>query len=301
MPPDPWTPRFPVDAALASKLAARLVPETAGCAPVRVGEGWDNDVWRFGEWTLRFPRRPLAVELIRTEARVLPAIAPYLPIAVPAAEHVAEPGSEHPAPYVAHRFVPGTTLDRANLGPRAREELAPQIAGFLKALHGVPPELARSAGAPDDVAKCDIDARRRLARGRLPRLAGTRFARWIEALGAVLDRDDAMPGAERAVCHGDLYPRHLLVDDRGDLCGAIDWGDLMISHPGVDLSIGYSFLPPSARPNFFDVYGPIEAGTAALARVTAAHYATALAVYALDVGDAPLADDAEWICRNVTG
>ncbi len=298
--PDPWTPQFPVDAALARALAARLVPGTAACVPQRVGEGWDNDVWRFGEWTFRFPRRPLAVELIRIEARVLPALAPHLPIAVPAAKYVGEPGPDHAAPYIAHRFVPGSTLDRARLDADARVRLAPQIAEFLVALHRLPIDLARSAGAPDDTAKCDIDARRRLTRSRLPRLMGTRYAPWLAGIEAVVDRAGPPPGAARTVCHGDLYPRHLLVDGDGDLCGAIDWGDVMISHPGIDLSIAYTVLPPAARPGFFAVYGSVDAGTEALARVTAAHYATALGLYALDVEDAPLADDAEWICRNVT-
>jgi len=300
MPSDPWTPEFPVDADLAATLAARLVPAVAGRAPERVGAGWDNDVWRFGSWTFRFPRRPLAVRLIRIEARVLPALAEHLPIPVPAAEYVAEAGPDHPAPYIAHRFVPGTTLDRARLDRAGRQRLAPQIAGFLRALHGLPIALARSSGAPGDRAKRDIDARRRMVRERLPRLEGTRYGPWLDATRAVVDTPRAGPDGRRAVCHGDLYARHLLVDEVGDLCGAIDWGDVMISHPGIDLSIVYTALPAAARASFFAVYGPIDAGTEALARVTAAHYAAALALYALDIGDAPLADETAQIFRNLT-
>lgn len=300
MPSDPWKPEFPVDARRAALLAARLLPETVGLTPIRVGEGWDNDVWRFGEWTLRFPRRPLAVELIQVEAKVLPAIAPLLPIAVPAAEHVGRASADHPAPYIAHRYLPGTTLDRARLDGAARARLAPQIAAFLSALHGLSVPMVRAHGAPDDDAKRDVSRRRALIRERLPRLRGTRYGPWLEGLRTVADAPGPAPGERRSVCHGDLYPRHLLVDGRGDLCGALDWGDVMISHPGIDLSIAWTFLPPKARAAFFAAYGPIDAGTETLARVSAAHYATALGLYALDVGDEALADDAEQICRNVT-
>lgn len=300
--PKPWRPEFPVDAALAARLAAKLVPEVAGVAPERVGEGWDNDVWRFGAWTFRFPRRTLGAELIRFEARVLPALAPHLPIAVPAAERVAEPGPDHPAPYIAHRYVPGTTLDRARLDDAGRRRLAPQIAAFVKALHAIPRRIALDAGAPRDSAKRDVEKRRAMIRERLPRLAGTRYAHHMAPIAALCDAippaGDAIPGPARSVCHGDLYPRHLLVDPAGDLCGAIDWGDVMISHPGIDLSIAYTLLPAATRPAFWAVYGTVDDGTRALARVTAAHYGVALALYALDVGDAPLADEAEHNLRN---
>ena len=35
--------------------------------------------------------------------------------------------------------------------------------------------------------------------------------------------------------HGDLYSRHLLVDDAGRPCGVIDWGDCHVGDPAVDL------------------------------------------------------------------
>lgn len=42
-----------------------------------------------------------------------------------------------------------------------------------------------------------------------------------------------------AVCHGDLHVRHLLVDRDGSATGVIDWGDLCLADPAVDLSIAY--------------------------------------------------------------
>lgn len=301
-PTRPWLPEFPVDEALAARLIARLMPSLAGRRPVRVGEGWDNDVWRVDDWTFRFPRRPMAVDLLRIEARVLPALAPHLPLPVPAAVCIGEPSPAHPAPYLAHRFLPGVTLDRARLGDADRARLAPAIGACLKALHGIPRALAEAVGAPVDTHKRDAEARRRMIRERLPRLGGTRYAAHLPAAARWLDTIDLPSGAMRCVCHGDLYARHLLVEVAADgtpgaLCGVIDWGDVMISDPGIDLSIAYGFVPPAARPAFFAAYGPVDPASDALARITALHYGVALALYGLDVGDAALADEADHTLR----
>lgn len=293
----PWLPQFPVDRALAARLIAAARPELAGSTPERVGEGWDNDVWRVGEWAFRFPRRPMGAELIAVEARVLPALAGRLPVAVPAAECVAPAGPLHPAPYLAHRFVPGTTGDRAALDDSQRARLAPQLAGFLAALHAVPVAEARAMGVPDDEFRSD--PRRRVAQitERLPALAAAGFGRAADAIASAivvdgLDATGALPARELTLCHGDFYARHVLVDDGGALCGVIDWGDVCVADRAIDLSIAYAFLPSAARGAFFDAYGAVDARTHAMARLYAIHSATALAVYATDVDDRPLRAEA---------
>lgn len=293
----PWLPQFPVDRVLAGRLIAAARPELAGLTPERVGEGWDNDVWRVGAWAFRFPRRPMGVDLIAVEARVLPGLAARLPVAIPAAEQVVPAGPLHPAPYLAHRFLPGTTGDRAALDTAQRTRLAPQLAGFLATLYAVPVAEARAMGVPDDVFRSDPQRRVEQITERLPALAAAGFAREADAirdamLAHGMDAIDALPQADRTLCHGDFYARHFLVDERGELCGVIDWGDVCVADPAIDLSIAYAFLPPSARSAFFDGYGPVDARTHAMARLYAMHSATALAVYATDVGDRPLRAEA---------
>jgi aminoglycoside phosphotransferase (APT) family kinase protein len=76
------------------------------------------------------------------------------------------------------------------------------------------------------------------------------------------------PPEPRAVCHGDLHFRQLLVDD-GNLTGIIDWVDVCRSDPGVDLQLVWSFLPPAAREEFLDEYGPVSEESLLRARVLA--------------------------------
>jgi aminoglycoside phosphotransferase (APT) family kinase protein len=90
------------------------------------------------------------------------------------------------------------------------------------------------------------------------------------------------------VVHGDVYVRHLLVDDARRVSGAMDWGDVHAGDPAVDLSVAYAFLPPRARDAFARAYGPMDARTRRTARLRAAFHSTALAWFADDIGDAAL-------------
>ena len=56
-------------------------------APVRVavlGDGWDNTAYRVNDdWVFRFPRREMGSNALEAEIRVMPGLAPRLPLPVP--------------------------------------------------------------------------------------------------------------------------------------------------------------------------------------------------------------------------
>ena len=107
-------------------------------------------------------------------------------------------------------------------------------------------------------------------------------------------------GPPRTVAvHGDLYVRHLLVDDARRICGVIDWGDVHAGDPALDLSIAYGFLPPRARDAFFRAYGPADARTRRVARLRAASHSFALAWFADSISDAALLREALTAMGNV--
>nr|WP_231516940.1 phosphotransferase [Sporolactobacillus terrae] len=82
--------------------------------------------------------------------------------------------------------------------------------------------------------------------------------------------------------HGDLHSRNIVIDAQHRVSGVIDWGDVHIGDPAIDLSLVYSFLPSCARAEFFSVYGDVSERTKALARWKAAFTTVALFVYGLD-------------------
>jgi aminoglycoside phosphotransferase (APT) family kinase protein len=83
------------------------------------------------------------------------------------------------------------------------------------------------------------------------------------------------------VSHGDLSVRHLLVDRDGSATGVIDWGDLCLADPAVDLSIGYFAFAGKARADLLSAYGrPVGAHRELAARTLAISLAASLAEYA---------------------
>ena len=99
------------------------------------------------------------------------------------------------------------------------------------------------------------------------------------------------PPQPRAVCHGDLHFRHLLIED-GRLSGVIDWIDLCRGEPALDLQLVWSVLPPDARPAFFAEYGEVDDETLLRARVVAIHLGAALLEYGHHEGQPALKREA---------
>jgi aminoglycoside phosphotransferase (APT) family kinase protein len=284
-----WNAVHSVDATLAARLVHAQFPELAGEAPVRVGHGWDNDVWRFGAFAFRFPRRPEAVGLIAAETAVLPAL--RVPLSIPVPTHLGAPTEAFPHPFVGVPFLEGETADRVD--PGVLPALAAPLGAFLGALHRSPPPT----GLPECTTKSDRAWRLRKTHARLPLLARTRWADRIAEIAARLEAplpDDP----RRAVCHGDLYLRHVLVRD-GAAAGVIDWGDVRWGRPAMDLNVAYAVFEGPARAAFWDAYGPADAAIHAWARFYALHYGVLLTAYGAEARDAVIGRVGERALGNV--
>jgi aminoglycoside phosphotransferase (APT) family kinase protein len=251
-------------------------------------------VWRFGDVVFRFPRRQVAVPLIRTELQVLPFLASQLPVAIPTPTLVGVPSTAFPFPFYGHPFLVGTTGDRAALDDAGRAAAVPALAGFLRALHAINPVDAGRLNVKPDVFRGDTPRSAERALSRLSFLEGTPFAGHLDAIRARLSAPPPPDDSGTAVVlHGDLYARHLLLDDTGHLSGVIDWGDVCTGDRAVDLAVAYTFLPPAHREAFFEAYGPVDPATRERARfIGLARHGVHLAAYAHDVDDAPLAREA---------
>jgi aminoglycoside phosphotransferase (APT) family kinase protein len=74
--------------------------------------------------------------------------------------------------------------------------------------------------------------------------------------------------------------RHVLVDDDGAVTGIIDWGDVCVADPGIDLSIAYSAFRGPARAALLGAYGSVSDDQRLRARVLALFLSSTLAIYA---------------------
>ena len=290
-PTPPWTAEREVGPELARRLISERFPDLATARVEPLGQGWDNTVFLVdGAWVFRFPRRAIAVALIETECRLLPALAPRLPLAIPVPTRIRRSGAEFPWPFAGYRRIDGETACRAVLDEGQRGRAAGPLARFLAALHAFPiDEAARLGLEPDTIRRLDLAHRTERTRERLEEAHRLGLIDDAAAWDAVVaDLPAGWTAGSSTVVHGDLYARHVLVDAAGAPCGVIDWGDVHRGDPAVDLSLAHGFLPRSAHDAFRAAYGEIDPATWRVARFRALHAAAAMLVYAHDVGDRAL-------------
>jgi aminoglycoside phosphotransferase (APT) family kinase protein len=286
----------------AASLIDRQFPELAPAQLESWGEGWDN--WAYlvnGQYVFRFPRRQIGAALIERELRSLPHFGPYLPEPVPAPRFVGFPAGNYPYPFMGYPMLAGVTACRMEWTEELRAINAVPLARFLAVLHSIPVDADTLRWAPtDEIERANIRKRAPMLIERLRRVSSKVNDIDIGGLIDLVERLYATIPYDGPICwvHGDLYARHLLVDERHRLCGVIDWGDVHLGDPALDISIAISFLPPSARTAFRKAYGPIDDATWDRARFKAIHYGPPLIDYGLDVGDEAMRAAGEYALRS---
>ncbi len=270
-----------MDLELARKLIRERSPDVAAATVELIGEGWDNVAYLVDhEWVYRFPRGELPAQLLATECEFVPRIVSRLPFPVSVPEAVGEPTAEFAWPVARHRYVAGTTADRARLTDEQRRALARPLGEFLRALHDLDVE-----GLPGDlIGRMDPTKRVPKAHERLDELAELGVIpkpdAWLPLL-ASLPQSPLPP----STLHGDFYSRQLVLNSDGSLKGVIDWGDMHKGDPACDLMVAFAFVP---RTGFEKGYGPIDEATARLARFRALSHTLGVTLYAKDIGDEDL-------------
>lgn len=289
----PWSAERVVDPALARALVGEQFPALAPQVVAPLGHGFDNTAYLVDDaWVFRFPRRAVGAPLILREASVLPTLAQRVPLPIPVPEHVGRASARFPWPFAGYRVLAGTTACAAGLTEAQRMAAAAPLGGFLAALHAFPVNRARPLGViGDELGRVDVLARTVKAKATLAALQrlGLVDAAMVQRCEAVMQATPV--NAQRPIprlVHGDLYARHVLVDAQGAPVGVIDWGDIHLGDPAVDLALGYGFFPPDARDEFFAAYGAIDRATRELARFRALYHGAAALQFATEIGDATL-------------
>ena len=285
-----WTAERTVSCDEARALIGEQFPELAAMSVEPFGNGWDNTAYLVGEaYVFRFPRRTVGVPLIEREIAILPLLAPALPAPIPLPRFAGVPAHDYPWPFAGYAHLAGTSVCglRQAAGGLA---LARDLGGFLRALHAIDPAAAVERGLPSDqLGRLAHHRRFAMARERLTALHAAELIDdpqlLLDAMSAVAPRPGE--GALRIV-HGDLYARHVLVDERGELSGIIDWGDLHLGDPALDLAVADLVLSAEHHPTFFAAYGSMDERTRARARYRAIYHAALVADYGANTNDAAL-------------
>jgi aminoglycoside phosphotransferase (APT) family kinase protein len=298
-----WDADVDLSPALAARLIGQQFPELAPVTAEEFGVGWDNAAYLVnGRYVFRFPRRKALAHSIGNEIRILPLLAPHLPLPIPAPKFSGVPAGSYPYDFAGYPLIPGTTACRVDWTEEGRAANAAPLGRFLRTLHAIAvDEETRSWASGDEQRKADVAWRAPQMRDRLMAQRGLPTDLEVGALVDLIDQLATTPLHDGPPCwvHGDLYARHLLVGEDRRLCAVIDWGDTHLGDPALDLSITWSFLPPSARPAFREAYGPIDDARWNRARFRALFYGAPLIEYGVETGDEAMRRAGEYALRAV--
>lgn len=289
---NPWTSEFEVNPDLAAHLIQTQFPELKPVRLQRCGSGWDNVVYAVNDrWYFRFPQRQMAAEGVRCETAALPILAEFLS-EIPRIAFAGTGAQGYPWNFFGYAPLQGQ--EPAHLRLQNRVELAARVAKFLKKLHS--PEvflrLSETLSA-DPLGRLNFYKRVPMTEERL---------RNLQKLGMRLPQKDLQkilraslgtsPLPCRAVVHGDLHFRHIITNPKGELKGVIDWGDLHLNDPAVDLQLYWSFFVGSERDIFLQNYGPVTDAQLVQARSFAVFLNIALLTAAVDQKQSLIAEEA---------
>jgi aminoglycoside phosphotransferase (APT) family kinase protein len=232
----------------ASAVAATF-PELGARRVLLLPSGWDFDTFDVdGEWIVRVPKRPEVREWLRTEVALLPELPQFVSVSVPEIAVVKDEG-------VAYRKMPGKPLERPVEGA------AETLGRALSELHGFPIDRALALGVSD--------VRDERWRERHER----RWAEWRARVLPLLSSDERAAAERRerdfrsllaepfasALVHADLGPAHVLCAD-GRITGVIDWTDVKIGDPAIDLAWPLHGLGEAFAGQLLSAYGPMDEG-----------------------------------------
>ena len=258
---------------LDAERAGRIVGEQfAALAPVTasyLGEGWDNLAFDVnGEWVFRFPKRADVERQLLLEIRLLPLLAAS-PIAVPAYVWHGRPSALFPRHFGGYARLPGRpAIDAARAG------WAAALGRFFSWLHAFPAGAARAAGVPHQRSSALIEALRADALADVHRLGEVAPDAPLEAWHAFIRAGAARPESPPAdvLLHGDFSGEHALFEPAsGRLTGIIDWSEVAVGDPAIDLSGLFHWGGPAfARRVLAEYRGTADEATVARAQYLAA-------------------------------
>ncbi|MBC8451385.1 MAG: phosphotransferase [Planctomycetes bacterium] len=334
--PKPWVPEYAVSVQVARHLCCEQFTASfaADVAVTPFGQGWDNRAFlmidRAGfEWVLRFPQRAVAAPLMARELELLPRLSAKLAssdatpadagldaavestLALPNPELQGVAAGDYPYPFGGYRRLPGRTACAWKRGPGAERPGARALGQLLGALHPLGSAapfvkfFERDLGTGDALAGRLRRFEERL--GELEAGSARLGVQPSDIRGAAHEVRTCPPwNGPPQLVHGDLYGRHLLVDEAGHPTAVIDWGDAHRGDPALDLSFAWTYFAGPAREELLAAYervsgSEVDPATRGRARFRALEYGVTLLHYGSSVGDGPMADLGREALQHVLG
>ena len=288
---NPWDADIHLSLESAHELVREQFPEFGQENFQLLSSGWDNDAYLADDKVVfRFPRRVVAAKLIENEIRILPLLAPSLPLPISVSRLIGKPTEKYPFVWAGYDYVEGSTACRMEWTDDQRAANARPLGEFLRALHAIPVSDEMRSWAPgDEIGRTDfmtrlpkVMERLEVVRRVLPKVDVDRIGVLAQELARSAIRD---PRSEICWVHGDLYSRHIIANPDHRITAVIDWGDVHLGDRALDLSIAFTFLPYSAHDEFREAYGEIDDVDWQAACFRAISHAAAITDYGVGIND----------------
>lgn len=234
---------------LARKLIAEQFPEYASLTIVDVDkQGHDNRTYRLGEHMLiRMPTASDYALKVPKEQELLPQLAKRLSVSIPAPIKMGKPSTDYPYPFSIYKWLPGKSINLLTLTAQDKEQLAFDLAKFLKELQAItdfegPEPGQHNWWRGDHVSVYDKGAREQIAELAEIIDASKALALWDKACATRWNKAPIW-------IHGDFAIGNILMDG-GKLSAVIDFGGAAVGDTACDLVIAWTYLSGKAREIF---------------------------------------------------
>lgn len=234
---------------LVQKLISEQFPDYAHLPISEIErQGHDNYTYRLGEEMLvRMPSAACYAEKVAIEYDLLPKLAKHLSFQIPTPLRMGKPSQDYPYPFSIYRWLSGKSLNLLTLNESENEQLAYDLAQFLKELQAI-----------QDV-EGPLPGQHNFWRGDHISVYDSGFREQIEKLADIMDCNKAIDLWERACAtkwgkapvwiHGDFAIGNFLIE-KGTLSAVIDFGGAAIGDPACDFVIAWTYFSGKARSIF---------------------------------------------------
>lgn len=258
-----WNQTIEIDKNLATKLI-ETQHHLFIDAIMLLDEGWDNLVYLINhKHIFRFPRREQGIVCMENEIALLPFIGTQVSFPFSCPKWIGKCSDLYPYPFSGYTMLDGKPLCDVTSELIDDTNLAYILATWLKELHSIK--------VTDEYAvllkggqSWRLNVSQRVSRCRENI---TQYEKYFVQAGfdksflldvvAILSHLEFTDRRE-SYLHGDLYSRHIIVNPTNLVpTGLIDWGDVHIGPPGIDLAVSMIFTEKAFKA-FLNAYDVID-------------------------------------------
>ncbi|MGB3366729.1 MAG: aminoglycoside phosphotransferase family protein [Acidaminobacteraceae bacterium] len=204
--------------------------------------GWSNYVVVVDdEYIFRITRDEYSAKMLEIEKMILPFFRGKFEIEIPNFEYVSDKKSIYN--YVGYKLIKGKELSKEILESLSNEEyktIAKSVADFLSSLHSI------------DIISSRIDMENISNRNnewvrfkdnvleKSNKVLDKKEKSWISNIFDEFNRELSKEDLKTSFLHGDFTDDHILVNNKNNVSGIIDFGDLCIGDTAFDFAGIYS-------------------------------------------------------------